>query len=103
MDRPAYLHFVKRARERFGLVLTERLVLNMEDCIRKGFYSRICEQGEGLTLYRVPAGKRMAAVAYNRTTETVVTIMPIEWTTQSHRVEREVAAAGADNSEREET
>jgi hypothetical protein len=103
MDRVAYLHFARRAKERFGVVLSEHLVYEIESCIRKGYYHRICRQGDDIALYRVPVGRKMAAVAYNHVTGVALTIMPIEWTGRAYKIERELAAVTKDNENKEHT
>ena len=96
MDPAAFVHFARRLRERFGVHLRMNQVEEMEDYIRRGYYAKICDQDHGVTLYRVPFGKRMAAVAYNNENRTVVTAMPVEWaTSQSYKLERAKALAEA--------
>lgn len=94
--RAAYIHFRYRCRERFGVVLADHQIEEIGRLCHDGSYFKICDQYEAVGLYRVRMGKEMAAVAYDRNRETVLTIVPIAWTSQSYRIERERALAEAE-------
>lgn len=87
----AYNHFRTRCRQRFGIVLNFRQIREIGKLCHDGSYFKICDQREGVALYRVPMGKKMAAVAYDKRHETVLSIIPIYWTSHAYRNEREQA------------
>lgn len=92
MKKQAWVHFHRRASERFGVSLSERTTEQIEECIRAGSFHRICDQrGGDVSVYRVPMGKEMSAVVYHNVRQTVLTILPIEWMSRAHRLERELS------------
>ncbi len=84
----AFFHFQRRCRERFGISLNDRETEQIGQLCHDGSYFKILDQYEGVALYRVRMGKEMAAVAYDYNRETVLTIMPIAWTSRSHKIAR---------------
>ena len=101
--RAAFMHFRKRCRERFGIVLNDREIEQIGQLCHDGSYFKIFDQYEGVGLYRVRMGKEMAVVVYDRNRETVLTIMPSYWTSRSYQIERKRALAEAEAQIRQET
>jgi hypothetical protein len=92
----AFVHFQRRCRERFGISLNDQETEQIGQLCHDGSYFKILDQYEGVGLYRVRMGKEMAAIAYDRNRETVLTIMPIAWTSRSHKIERARMLADAE-------
>lgn len=97
MDRRAHIHFRGRVKERFGVELTFDDLEKMEECIQSGYFSKIRDQGDFVSIYRVRIGKEMAAVAYDHGSRTVITAMPVEWMSRSSMMERAIERAKREN------
>jgi hypothetical protein len=72
-------HFIRRARERFGLKLTperyEHLVRKVRDCLPGSAY--LYATSPTRTVWRIRAGGRPIRVVYDETTDRLVTCLPI--------------------------